>query len=45
MMDGSRLEDAISIAPYIRNVVADVRGMGGGADVYVYVCAWMYTCV
>ena len=29
-MDGSRLEDAISIAPYIRNVVADVRGMGGG---------------
>ena len=28
----SRLEDAISIAPYIRSIAADVRGVGRGAD-------------
>jgi len=39
----SRLEDAISIAPYIRSIAADVRG-NGADDVYVcdVVCEDVY---
>ena len=39
----SRLEDAISIAPYIRSIAADVRGVGRMMRVCMvrrYGCVW-----